>query len=620
MAIKLRNITVDYGDFLAIKDLSLDVESGELASLLGPSGCGKTTTLNALAGLIQVSRGQILFDGIDVTERTTQERNVGLVFQNYALYPHLSVFQNIAFPLYQSKDFKNKIKVHNFDVNKEVQAAKILKNNSEACALVKRQIQEFEIILDSFNDELIATEKKYLDKITPILVNFANDVYGEKAEDSVEIFKNRKISKLFDDWKQKYSTHIIDMYRNVVGNPTLTSGSYDAISKFIFTTFAKEIKLKFLHVEESKLRDVGKSIQSHEKAIKKEWKIIERIEKDNNTKMKWHVDVARYDVLRIKMEEDIAKLENEFTQEFHIPRVNRVNEFVNVFIQKTIEESSKISTETGKSLTADELREMKNRLKTFRSEIKKEVKDVATRVGIENQLHKKPSELSGGQQQRVAIARAVVKKPKILLLDEPLSNLDAKLKVSTREWIKKFQRETNITIIFVTHDQEDAMSISDKIFIMDKGELQQDTMPVETYKNPKNKFVANFIGTPSMNFMNAEIKDSKVIFNGEELGTLKADNQDIFIGVRPEHVKLQTEDKNTKYINKKPYKAKVSTLETLGKNNLATVTFGEDESFKIIYDTSEKDYIAEGEIEMNFLPGKVYVFSKEENQAMIGLI
>ena len=120
-------------------------------------------------------------------------------------------------------------------------------------------------------------------------------------------------------------------------------------------------------------------------------------------------------------------------------------------------------------------------------------------VGIEELLDRKPKQLSGGQQQRVAIARALVKEPKVLLLDEPLSNLDARLRLQTREEIKRIQRETGITTIFVTHDQEEAMSISDEIVVMKLGEEQQKGHPQEVYEQPINLFVAKFLGTPPIN-------------------------------------------------------------------------------------------------------------------------
>ncbi|MCF0186441.1 MAG: ABC transporter ATP-binding protein, partial [Bacteroidaceae bacterium] len=140
-------------------------------------------------------------------------------------------------------------------------------------------------------------------------------------------------------------------------------------------------------------------------------------------------------------------------------------------------------------------------LKWNKEEAEKRVVEVAKIVKIADQLDKKPAQLSGGQQQRVAIARAIAKKPDILLLDEPLSNLDTKLRVETRQEIRRIQKETGVTAIFVTHDQEEAMSISDEIVLMKSGQIQQVSTPSDIYMNPVNKFVASFIGSPEMNFI-----------------------------------------------------------------------------------------------------------------------
>ena len=139
--------------------------------------------------------------------------------------------------------------------------------------------------------------------------------------------------------------------------------------------------------------------------------------------------------------------------------------------------------------------------------------ETAKLVQIDELMERKPSELSGGQQQRVAIARALVKFPRILLLDEPLSNLDARLRLQTREEIKRIQKETGITTIFVTHDQEEAMSISDLIVVMKLGVVQQIDEPQKVYDSPVNLFVANFLGTPPINIFSGRVENGKVYYN-----------------------------------------------------------------------------------------------------------
>ncbi len=167
-------------------------------------------------------------------------------------------------------------------------------------------------------------------------------------------------------------------------------------------------------------------------------------------------------------------------------------------------------------------------------EAKEKALGAARLVQIEDLLARKPSELSGGQQQRVAIARALVKMPNVLLLDEPLSNLDARLRLQTREEIKRIQRETGITTVFVTHDQEEAMSICDIMVVMKKGVVQQIGEPQSIYDNPGNLFVANFLGTPPINIFKGKIEMGKVYVGDEAIMSTKLPDQEIFVGIRPE--------------------------------------------------------------------------------------
>ena len=162
-------------------------------------------------------------------------------------------------------------------------------------------------------------------------------------------------------------------------------------------------------------------------------------------------------------------------------------------------------------------------------------REAAKLVQIEELMDRKPSELSGGQQQRVAIARALVKMPRVLLLDEPLSNLDARLRLQTREEIRRIQRETGITTVFVTHDQEEAMSISDLIVVMKKGVVQQIGKPQEVYDNPVNLFVAKFLGTPPINVFAGRISGGRLyIGDGAVLDVGGISDREVYVGVRPE--------------------------------------------------------------------------------------
>ena len=181
------------------------------------------------------------------------------------------------------------------------------------------------------------------------------------------------------------------------------------------------------------------------------------------------------------------------------------------------------------------LENLRGKEKMTKAEMTAKAKEIAALVQIDSLLDRKPSELSGGQQQRVAIARALVKVPRVLLLDEPLSNLDARLRLQTREEIRRIQRETGITTVFVTHDQDEAMSISDQIVVMKAGVIQQIGEPQEVYNNPANLFVAKFLGTPPINVFHGNVSGGKLyIGDAAVMQTKGVDDREVFIGIRPE--------------------------------------------------------------------------------------
>ncbi len=181
------------------------------------------------------------------------------------------------------------------------------------------------------------------------------------------------------------------------------------------------------------------------------------------------------------------------------------------------------------------LQNLKGKDKMTKEAMLERAYQAAKLVQIEDLMDRKPSEMSGGQQQRVAIARALVKMPRVLLLDEPLSNLDARLRLQTREEIRRIQKETGITTVFVTHDQEEAMSISDMIVVMKLGVVQQIGAPQEVYDNPANLFVAKFLGTPPINVFKGRVENGK-LFMGENavLDVPGVDNREVIVGIRPE--------------------------------------------------------------------------------------
>ncbi|SFR97077.1 multiple sugar transport system ATP-binding protein [Halomicrobium zhouii] len=187
-------------------------------------------------------------------------------------------------------------------------------------------------------------------------------------------------------------------------------------------------------------------------------------------------------------------------------------------------------------------------------DIDRRVEETAEMMGIEDLLEKKPGNLSGGQQQRVATGRAIVRDPEVFLFDEPLSNLDAKLRLHMRTELQRLQEDLNTTSIYVTHDQSEAMTMSDRIVILDEGEIQQVGTPAEVYASPSNRFVADFIGSPSMNFFDVTLDGDRLVGADFEYTVSDAfldrvdqnrDASDLVLGIRPEHVVLADDGPNT---------------------------------------------------------------------------
>ncbi|WP_339226095.1 ATP-binding cassette domain-containing protein [Oceanobacillus sp. FSL K6-2867] len=199
-------------------------------------------------------------------------------------------------------------------------------------------------------------------------------------------------------------------------------------------------------------------------------------------------------------------------------------------------------------------------MKIPKAERRKMVEEIAEIVDLTEYLDKKPQNLSGGQRQRVALARAMVKKPNVFIFDEPLSNLDAKLRGQMRTELIQLHKRLGTTFIYVTHDQVEAMSMGDEIVILDKGHIMQQAAPMEVYHNPANQFVARFIGTPSMNVL------PKSVLEGN--GGMITDGRISHIGFRPEHANMQMEKQATSGIN---LSCEIVTMETLGSETLYLV-------------------------------------------------
>ena len=254
------------------------------------------------------------------------------------------------------------------------------------------------------------------------------------------------------------------------------------------------------------------------------------------------------------------------------------------------------------------LENLKGKDKLTKEEMNEKALEAAKLVQIEKLMERKPSQMSGGQQQRVAIARALVKRPRVLLLDEPLSNLDARLRLQTREEIKRIQQETGITTVFVTHDQEEAMSISDIIIVMSAGHFQQMGKPQDVYDDPVNLFVAKFLGTPEINVFDGEVKGEKLYIGNEAVLDVKGvGDQKVKVGIRPEGFVVDEGG---------PFSLKLSRVEVMGRDTSIISTHPDAKSVSvrsIIPSDKKIDRNAEY-VRFSLKPYKVYIFNNETEE------
>lgn len=267
------------------------------------------------------------------------------------------------------------------------------------------------------------------------------------------------------------------------------------------------------------------------------------------------------------------------------------------------------------------LQNFKGADKLTKAEMEKRALKAAQLVQIEELLDRKPGELSGGQQQRVAIARAMVKVPRVLLLDEPLSNLDARLRLQTREEIRRIQRETGITTVFVTHDQEEAMSISDIIVVMKEGVIQQTGKPQDVYDDPVNLFVAKFLGTPPVNLFEGRVQDNRLYIGdaavlalsdipGQDSTVIPGQHttvipdQDVTVGIRPEGFIIQKDG---------PFCCKLTGVEVMGRDIsvVSSHPCSQNPTIRSIIDAQNRVDTSSETVRFSLKPNKVLIFDKK---------
>ncbi len=386
--IKLTNVTKRWGKFYAVENLDLDIEDNSFITLLGPSGCGKTTTLRMIAGLETPTSGRItigdrvVFDsdlGINVP---ANKRKVGFLFQNYALWPNMTVYDNIAFGL---KNVKDSLPSCNFEAKRLADIIRVLEDADNVANLINECRDK--------NGKIDETRAKMLiiDNYTVSMAT-AKSVYSYKLQE-----------------KDSPATAALDIANGL------------------------KIKLNAL-VEDEKSRGFTLD-EEYRRTTYKDVKVGENPDGTPRFEKRW---------IPVTSQRKLSKEEIDLA----VRRVSRI-------------------------------------------------------VKIGMFMDRYPAELSGGQQQRVAIARTLAPEPTVLFMDEPLSNLDAKLRLEMRYELQRLHVETGSTFVYVTHDQMEAMTLATKICLINNGVLQQYEAPLTVYNTPANLFVADFVGNPSINFVEA---------------------------------------------------------------------------------------------------------------------
>ncbi|ADN68914.1 ATP-binding cassette domain-containing protein [Mycoplasmopsis fermentans] len=643
-AIELKNVFIDFGETLAVDDVSFKIPEGSLVTLLGPSGSGKTTTLNAISGLLTITSGKVFFRGRDVTRLTPQQRKLGFVFQNYALYPHMSVYDNIAFPLKNDADWQNKvldrkteaiINIRNIYLKSLGASDLEIKQINEAWKIYKSIYRETQSELANYRVELREKFDKAFTDYKMSKVHYTADLslaskLALKSFESLKKSKHDQLNAINEEYnllknnnrlkaeeEYKQSKFLTDFDKNLLKRSKPKSieevqEELDKTQKLIEqvvlenrSEFSHETQRQLVKTENQLMKNniyykyymnLKKAIVKYEPLIDKYKKTYKEVKKEyknsvrNNSKLKRLVRNEK--IMKMYALVNFEKIQNEIYQKYNLKQI--------------IDEDHKLKNANLTDEDRNQIVEYSKDIISLKKAIHREVLEVAERVEILPILQKKPTRLSGGQQQRVAIARAIVKKPQILLMDEPLSNLDAKLRISTRQWIRDIQQKLGITTVFVTHDQEEAMSISDIVICMSMSKVQQIGSPMELYNKPRNKFVARFLGMPEMGMFDSKYKDGKLTVLGVEIPGIKlndVDFKDLSVGVRAEDFEIKNRKQDAQF------SGVVKAAENFGKESKLIVTLENGENINFLVD-NDYNYKAKDEIYFNIPKHRLHIFDK----------
>ena len=610
-------------DTIAVKDLDFVVKDGQLVGLLGPSGCGKSTTLYMIAGLHNPTSGEVWFGDQEVTNLSPEKRGIGLVFQNYALYPHMTIYKNIEFPLTNLQVEVPLVTFFDYDLRftytmkpADVAAgiAKSIKSLAKKCGFNSKQFSvevsgEKELVAQVKLNAVSPTAKDMfvdnMDKIVEFKLenveekqatealfdtNFRATVNVISDDELVEVSVKGRLGKAFQ-------TSMIDETINGLKQAVNTHGGKAAECVITKTQHGYEIMARVVNLAHNKLEECMEAV-----------------------KAAYAYEAFNYSITMVtnkSLTENVKKFLKEKKLGFSDFKIYFDKVHTKIFFKLM-----RASTETAES-TLNELAEMLNL-----SDVEKETKqaiahrkltkeerrdiiyDTAKLVQVDEYLQRKPNQLSGGQQQRVAIARALVKHPRVLLLDEPLSNLDARLRLQTREEIRRIQQETGITSVFVTHDQEEAMSISDEIVVMKLGEMQQMGRPQDVYNSPANLFVAQFLGTPPVNVFKGHVKGKKVTVGDDVVLEINEDlgDKDIYVAIRPEgFVLAKPGEKNTLSGNCEMVQVMGRDISAIVANEHCTKP-----TYRVIISSDDK--VAPGPVAFKIKPHKIFLFDGETEE------
>ncbi|MGL4768650.1 MAG: ABC transporter ATP-binding protein [Mycoplasmoidaceae bacterium] len=477
--VKITNLWKKYDNTEVIKDFNLNIQKGEFITLLGPSGCGKSTLLRMIAGFEDPTSGRILVNKIDIKDLPIQRRPTVTVFQDYSLFPHLTVYKNIKYGLHLIREpIKNVDKKIVVDINNFINIAK------------KKSDSKIKDILAKQNNLNKDYQKLKLSISKNSILNEVNLMEENDLDEKMESINQKFINKYNTDIKKSIplKIKILEIFNNLLMNLNIN-------------------KLINYKVDDS------------------------MIEIDGDDR------IGKLNLIKYYLAYERAYRENYFIEkniEKNRSLYNDLDYWISYWQNYPIEEKEWY-----------ERKKLSRKLTKLEEE--KRIKDVIKLIGLVGNENKFPHELSGGMQQRVALARAIIIEPEILLLDEPLSALDAKVRKQMQIELKRLHKELGITFIFVTHDQEEALTLSDKIIVMNNGEIQQNGTPQEIYDKPKNEWVAGFIG--AANILNGIIVDKSKVKVNNQIFQLDKTYDHIEIGkkvkfmIRPEDFDV-VEEKN----------------------------------------------------------------------------